>query len=221
MIGFYDYTVVLTYMSLASSTIGMMFALNGHFRLAITCLAISGLLDMFDGKVARTKKNRTDDQKMFGVQIDSLCDAVCFGFFPALLCYTIGMRGILADLVIIYYAVAAVIRLAFFNVLEMNRQKVEGGANKFYHGLPVTSIAVILPIVFLLNFLVSPKIFYWALLLTLLIVGTLFIVDFKLKKPNNKQLLILIVLVAIVLAISWYYKKYMIVHPPNIETLLN
>lgn len=215
MIGFYDYTVILTYMSLASSTIGMMFALNGHFRLAITCLAISGLLDMFDGKVARTKKDRTDDQKMFGVQIDSLCDAVCFGFFPGILCYSIGMRGYLASAVIIFYCICAVIRLAFFNVLEMNRQMKEGGANKFYHGLPVTSIAVILPIVFLLNFLISTKVFYWVLLATLFSVGVLFITDFKLRKPNNKELLVLCTLVAIVVALSWWYKQYMmILHPP-------
>lgn len=220
MIGFYDYTVVLTYMSLASSTVGMMLAINGHFRLAITCLALSGLLDMFDGKVARTKKNRSDDEKMFGVQIDSLCDAICFGFFPALLCYSIGMRGIMAIIVMVYYCIAAVIRLAFFNVLEMNRQRKEGGANKFYHGLPVTSIAIILPIVFLSNFVLSEKIFYWALLATLIVTGTLFIVDFKLKKPNNKQLLALVLLVSFVLGIAWCYNQFVVAHPPQIEPLL-
>ncbi len=220
MIGFYDYTVVLTYMSLASSTIGMMFALNGHFRLAITCLCISGLLDMFDGKVARTKKNRTDDEKMFGIQIDSLCDAVCFGFFPGIICYSIGLRGYLADTVIIFYAIAAVIRLGFFNVLEMNRQQTEGGSNKFYYGLPVTSIAIILPIVFLLNFVLAPNVFYWVLLLSMLTTGILFILNFKLKKPNNKQLFLIVSLVAIVLAITWFYKQYMVAHPPLIENLL-
>ena len=69
MIGFYDYTVVLTYLSLVSSIFGMTQVIDGHFRTAILCLALSGLLDMFDGKVARTKKNRTADQKLFGVQL--------------------------------------------------------------------------------------------------------------------------------------------------------
>lgn len=220
MIGFYDYTVILTYMSLASSTIGMMLAINGHFRLAMTCLALSGLLDMFDGKVARTKKNRTDDQKMFGVQIDSLCDVICFGFFPALLCYLIGMRGALAIVAILYYCTAAVIRLAFFNVLESNRQLRESGANKCYHGLPVTSISIILPIIFLLNFVLPGKAFYWAILLTLVIAGTLFIVDFKLKKPNNRQLLFLVVLVAVVLSFSWWYNQFVVPLTPYIETLI-
>jgi CDP-diacylglycerol--serine O-phosphatidyltransferase len=100
MIGFYDYTVVLTYLSLVCSVFGMTQAIDGRFRTAIVCLALSGLLDMFDGKVARTKKNRTDDQKLFGVQIDSLCDVVCFGIFPAMICYVLGVRGIIGGIVI-------------------------------------------------------------------------------------------------------------------------
>ncbi len=215
MIGFYDYTVILTYMSLASSTIGMMLAINGHFRLAMTCLAISGLLDMFDGKVARTKKNRTNDEKMFGVQIDSLCDAICFGFFPGVLCYSIGMKGYLAVAIIVYYCIAAVIRLAFFNVLEINRQMKEDGSNKFYHGLPVTSISIILPIVFLLNFVLEVKMFYWVLLATLFATGTAFIVDFKFRKPSNKELVIIVLVVFVVVLWSWWNKNYIMTHPPT------
>ena len=79
MIGFYDYTVVVTYISLVSSILGMFCAIDGKLPLAVFCLAFSGLCDMFDGKIARTKKNRTDDEKSFGIQIDSLCDIVCFG----------------------------------------------------------------------------------------------------------------------------------------------
>ncbi|MDD6920232.1 MAG: CDP-alcohol phosphatidyltransferase family protein [Eubacteriales bacterium] len=215
MIGFYNYTVILTYMSLASSVLGMILAFNGHFRLAIMCLALSGLFDMFDGKVARTKKNRSEDEKMFGVQLDSLCDVVCFGFYPAILCYSLGMRGYVAIAVIVFYVTCAVIRLAFFNVLEINRQKVEGGANKFYHGLPVTSIAVILPIVFLLNFMMSIEMFYLVLVFTFAITGLAFIIDFKLRKPNNKELFILVIIVAVVVIASLNYRNYVMIHPPT------
>ena len=71
-IGFYNYTVVLPYMSLLSSVVGMTEALDGRFGNAIACLVASGICDMLDGKVARTKKDRTEDQKNFGIQIDSL-----------------------------------------------------------------------------------------------------------------------------------------------------
>ena len=92
MIGFYDYTVVVTYISLVSSILGMFCAIDGRLTLAVFCLAFSGLCDMFDGKIARTKKNRTDDEKNFGIQIDSLCDVVCFGIFPVMICYCLGVN---------------------------------------------------------------------------------------------------------------------------------
>ena len=209
MIGFYSYTVILTYLSLAISMIGITQVVEGHFRMAILCLALSGLLDMFDGKVARTKKNRTDDEKLFGIQIDSLCDMVCFGAFPALFCYYLGVRGLLGVFAVSYYCICSVIRLAFFNVLEAKRQSVEGGANKFYHGLPITSMAIILPISYLLNFAVDESVFRWILFALLFIVGTFFIVDIKLKKPSNKFLAILVLVVGIaVIVIITFSKKY-------------
>lgn len=67
MIGFYNYTVILTYLSLVSSALGIYFASGigesgSHPEYAIVCLMLSGLFDMFDGKVARTRK-RTDEEK--------------------------------------------------------------------------------------------------------------------------------------------------------------
>lgn len=214
MIGFYNYTVVLTYMSLTSATIGAILAVNGHFRLAIVCLALSGLFDMFDGKVARMKKDRTFEEKMFGVQIDSLCDCLAFGFYPAIYCYLIGVQGKVGIIAIVFYVLAAVIRLAYYNVIEISRQQSEDGGTKYYHGLPVTSIAVILPIVFLLNFFTSDTMFYWILVLTLFATGTAFIVDFKFRKPTNKELLVVVLIVAVVLAGSMMYKKYIPAEPP-------
>ena len=63
MIGYYNYTVILTYMSLVSSVLGIFLSMGVgnigiHPEYAIICLMVSGLCDMFDGKVARTKKNQ-------------------------------------------------------------------------------------------------------------------------------------------------------------------
>ena len=74
MIGFYDYTVIMTYISVVSSMIGIFCAVTDHISAAVCCLAFSGLCDMFDGKIARTKKNRTEEEKCFGIQIDSCWD---------------------------------------------------------------------------------------------------------------------------------------------------
>ena len=208
LIGVYDYTVVLTYMSLLSSVFGMTQAIHGDYKQAIFCLAFSGACDAFDGRVARTKKNRTEDEKNFGIQLDSLCDVVCFGVFPALICYLLGGRGVIGLPIVFFYCLCAVIRLAFFNVLEAKRQRSEGGATKVYRGLPVTSISFILPMAFWLQFLMSDRAFLILLHVLLALVGFLFILDFPLKKPGLKQILAMIAVMGVTVAIIFAYTRY-------------
>ena len=77
MIGFYNYTVILTYMGLASSLIGIYLAMSGsHITMAVIALMISGLCDMFDGKIARATKRRYS----FGVL--SRYSGGCSGRYP-------------------------------------------------------------------------------------------------------------------------------------------
>lgn len=212
MIGFYNYTVILTYMSLLSAMIGMTFASAGRFSLAVLCLALSGFFDMFDGKVARRKKDRTDNEKLFGIQLDSLCDVVAFGAFPGFLCYTMGLKGSLGLLAIGFYCICGVIRLAFFNVVETNAFFSEEEHEKVYHGLPITSIAVILPLVSLVSFVLPAKLYQLVLVVMLFAVGILFIADFKMKKPSNKVLAILVGVVTVailfILVFSWYRLRH-------------
>ena len=207
LIGFYDYTVILTYLSLISSAFGMTRAIHGDFKAAIFCLALSGACDAFDGRVARTKKNRTADEKNFGIQLDSLCDVVCFGVFPALICYMLGVRGGMGLPILAFYCLCAVIRLAFFNVLEASRQKNEGGGNKVYRGLPVTSISFIMPIAFLFQIFMSDAAFLIMIHVLMALVGFLFILDFSLKKPSMKQLLMMIAAVGITVAIIFAFNR--------------
>lgn len=208
MIGFYNYTVILTYMSLVTALTGMTFAYGGHFPLAIFCLALSGFFDMFDGKVARSKKDRTDDEKLFGIQLDSLCDAVAFGAFPSFLCYSMGARGTLGIIAIGFYCICGVIRLAYFNVTETNNFFSGENHEKIYHGLPITTIALVYPLVFLTGFFLDEKVFYVVLTAMMFIMGTLFIADFQIKKPGGKKLAILVIIVAAVILLSFYTEKY-------------
>ena len=208
LIGFYDYTVILTYISLISSVYGMTQAIHGDYKEAIFCLAFSGICDAFDGRVARSKKNRTADERAFGIQLDSLCDVICFGVYPALICYLLGVRGTIGLAIVFYYCLCAVIRLAFFNVMEEKRQKTEGGANKVYRGLPVTTISFILPLFFWLQFLMSDYVFLILLHGLLILVGTLFVLDVPLKKPDIKTILIAIAAVIVTVFIIQTYTKF-------------
>ena len=194
MIGYYSYTVVLTYMSLVSSVLGMFFALgieDGCPRpdIAIVCLMVSGLCDMFDGKVARTKKNRTEEEKKFGIQIDSLCDAICFGVLPAVIGYSVGMRDCGDIPILILFPLCAVIRLAYFNVNEEERQQKTEDVRKVYEGLPVTSVALILPVIYSFHKDIGYDNFPMVYGTALLIIAIAFITRFKLKKPSMKTML--------------------------------
>ncbi len=188
-IGFYDYTVVLTYISLFFAMLGIFQADRGNFTLSVICVALSGVCDAFDGAVARTKKNRTEDEKNFGIQLDSICDVIAFGVAPAMICYFMGVNKGAGLILVFLYVLAALIRLAFFNVLEIKRQKAEGGCAKYYVGLPVTSISIILPIVYAFKFVLRGNHFLIILRVMLAAVALLFVSNFKIKKIKFDNLI--------------------------------
>lgn len=215
MIGFYDYTVILTYLSILSGTTGIILCLNGigHPYLGMFFLLFSGLCDTFDGKVARMKQDRTEEMKLFGIQIDSLADLIAFGVLPA----CIGMAmfrsrmqmqvfsgpkiALLQDYPIIYqsvltvvailYVLAAMIRLAYFNVMEASGGNRNEDGEKTYTGLPVTSAALIFPAVLLLHVLVKADLTltYFGIMI---LVGILFLARFRIKKPKNSTIAIML-----------------------------
>lgn len=195
MIGFYNYTVILTYLGLLSSVTGIFLAcgvgnLPASPKYAIVCLMISGLCDMFDGKVARTCKKRTEQEKQFGIQIDSLCDLVCFGILPSVIGYSVGMKNWLDIPVLIFFPLCAVIRLAYFNVTEELRQKKTSEIRKVYEGLPVTSVALILPLLFSFRNDIGAEIFPAVYGIVLSVIAIAFITRFRIKKPGMKSMFI-------------------------------
>lgn len=202
MIGFYDYTVILTYMSLASAVSGMACAATGHPIWATLCLLFCGLCDMFDGKVARAKKNRTEEEKAFGIQIDSLSDIVAFGVLPAVIAITVTGGAWYICVAAVFYVLAGLIRLAYFNVTEEMRQRTTDEVRKNYAGLPITSAALIFPTFYcavavycmsvdnitILLSLFAEKLLPGLLCGLMLLTATLFIVPIKVRKPGTKTL---------------------------------
>ena len=197
MIGYYSYTVVLTYLSAVCAFIGMTQVTQGKIKIALYCLMACGTFDLFDGKVARTKKNRTDNEKTFGIQIDSLCDVLCFGMFPAMINYYIcdGSCKILSYISSAMLVVCAVIRLGYFNVMEQERQKSTNENRKTYQGLPVTSDAVIIPFAYILKELANKQlnspICDTVFSIVVLLIALFFVIDVSIKKPNNKEVVVL------------------------------
>ena len=117
MVGIYNYTVLMTYFGVVSAVVGIGLAMYGRTSMAIVCLMISGFCDLFDGSIARTRQ-RTENEKKFGIQIDSLADMICFGVLPAAIGYSVGMTKWFEFGVLALYVLAALIRLAYYNVTE-------------------------------------------------------------------------------------------------------
>lgn len=218
LLGFYDYTVVLTYMSLLSAGIGIFVSLQGegHPYLGIFFLMICGLCDAFDGKVARTKKDRTEMEMKFGIQIDSLSDLVAFGVLPACIgnamiriCPTLEelpqknsdgrfmlSLTVLLFCIMLLYILAAMIRLAYYNVEEEIRQKNETEARKYFCGVPVTSAALVFPTILLMQYILPLDVtmVYFAFMMLL---GFLFLSNIQIKKPGFKGVMIMVIIGAI------------------------
>lgn len=199
MIGFYNYTVWLTYLSMISSVVGISFAIdyaaNGDGKMiiiAVVCLLFSGLCDMFDGMVARTKKDRTDEEKSYGIQLDSLCDVVCFGVFPAIIGYCIGATAWWQITILAFFALAGLIRLAYFNVTEESRQKVETGKRKYYEGVPISVSPLVVALAFCFKNSLSSECFTVLYTLLILVNGVAFIAPVKIKKPGKAGIITLI-----------------------------
>jgi len=196
MIGFYNVSVILTYLGVVSAVWGMTAAFHGNFKVAMFCLMLSGLTDMYDGTIAKRVK-RSDDAKKFGIEIDSLCDLVCFGAFPVVIGFSLGMDHWYARITYMLYILGAVIRLAYFNVTEEQRQASTAARRKHYQGLPVTSVALILPIVYQIRRF-YPEQFAYIYVLTIFIIALLFVIDFKVFNPGKKCMLGFVVIGAVV-----------------------
>lgn len=194
MLGVYNYTVILTYIGMLTGLAGIGLAMRGGLPWALLCLLLAGLCDMFDGTIASTKKDRTPQEKRFGVQIDSLSDLICFGVLPAAIVFAADHGRIVAAVVSGLYVLCALIRLAWFNVDEEERQDAAGGGRRtLYLGLPVTTVALFLP-----TLLGLARLMCWPLgavgIALLAVMAVAFLVPFKLAKPGLAGKLVMLLI---------------------------
>jgi CDP-diacylglycerol---serine O-phosphatidyltransferase len=108
---------------------------------AFVLLPAALLCDVLDGFVARLNPRR---QSRLGADLDSLADVISFGVAPAILGFTLGLRGGWDMLILTYFVVCGVSRLARFNVTAGALTDVETGKVKYFEGTPIpTSIAIV------------------------------------------------------------------------------
>ena len=97
--------------------------------------------DVLDGYVARLSPKR---QSVLGADLDSLSDVISFGVAPAVLGFTLGLRGGWDMLCLTYFVVCGVSRLARFNVTAADLADTDTGKVKYFQGTPIpTSIVIV------------------------------------------------------------------------------
>ncbi len=192
MLGYYNYSVILTYLSLVFAAIGFSNVLNGGENgvfAALICLLFSGVCDMFDGAVAKRCK-RNDEEKLFGIEIDSLSDLVAFGALPAVIGLRLAGSTPLAPIAAGMILLSSVIRLGYFNVQEFSRDRSEKLLH--YTGLPVTTVAILYPALLLLNLIFKAPYAIWAPG-SLILLAALEVSRLPVKKPYGKAKGVLVI----------------------------
>lgn len=174
-------SVILSYVGLVFAIIGMYICVTtGNILHALSCLIVSGVCDLFDGKVARMCK-RTKDEVKFGIQLDSLVDTASFVAFPIIILLTIGLTDWYQLPVLALFAICGIARLGHFNCLVEDSDKPVD----YYTGLPVTAIAMILPLLYLLSYIIPSNIYSIVLTILIGVNALLNILTIKVKKPRG------------------------------------
>ena len=194
-------SVLVTYLGIIFAIIAMYFSFTkiafaeiNYLRYSLVFLILAGICDMFDGKIARMCK-RTNEEKEFGIQLDSLADTVNFLCLPVIIMLSLGMNTDFDVIVYCLFILCGISRLGYFNVNASLENPV-----KFYSGLPVTSTAIIYPLVGLLHGQIPIHIFQTVLIIVTIITAMLFVLKVKVPKFKGAAYIIIPIL-AILLSV--------------------
>ena len=170
-IGYYNKSIILTFIGLFCSIFGISFCFKGDIDIALVLMIISGICDCFDGYVASLVK-RSKEEKLYGVELDSLVDTVCFGVFPIILGLSLGYNNIYNVIIYCIYLFSGITRLGYFNIDVDNK--------KCFKGLPITTVSFILPFIL---FVTRNEV---VMMISYLVLSFLFLYNFKINKVSLK-----------------------------------
>ncbi|MFF2754238.1 CDP-diacylglycerol--serine O-phosphatidyltransferase [Psychrobacillus sp. NPDC058041] len=153
---------MITIANLAFGGAAIMATMNGHYTYSVLFIFVAGLLDRFDGMVARKFQLESE----LGKQLDSMSDIISFGVAPALLLYALVLKdfSVAGMIITVIYIACGGFRLARFNISE---------PNGYFTGLPITVSGVILTLsYFAINYVPSVSYMFLFILLAFLMIST-------------------------------------------------
>ncbi|HYP32183.1 MAG TPA: CDP-diacylglycerol--serine O-phosphatidyltransferase [Burkholderiaceae bacterium] len=110
-----------------------------HIYFACALIPAALVFDVLDGRVARWRQQSSE----LGRELDSLADVISFGVAPAAIAYGCGMQGLWDRVVLVFFVVCGVSRLARYNITAVKLS--EGGDKvKYFEGTPIpTSLLLV------------------------------------------------------------------------------
>ena len=170
-----DLPNICSLVGLLCSVLAIYCAIIGMFHAAMIGMIWAVFFDWSDGIIARNMKGRTEEQGLYGAQLDSLIDVVSFGICPAIVLLSYGNFSpwyIPGAFIII---AASVIRLSYFNVFGLVDKST-------YMGFPLDNNVIILVFTFLFSGLFSQVVFSIVIYILLILLAALNVSSLKTPK---------------------------------------
>lgn len=200
---------VFTIFNLFLGYIAVLQIIKHNFITACYLIILSVVMDGFDGTIARITKTESN----FGMQLDSLVDAVTFGFVTSVFIYVWGFQGVQPQNGKIFgfiFLSAGIIRLARFNVLK----EADAFPSNTFIGLPIPVAALsILSVVLICKEPIQEQSYLILFSLYIILIAFLMVSNVRyrtMKKINSKHNLLILFIVAILVALAIMYPSYTI-----------
>lgn len=127
------------FVSLASLVCGFLAIVQSvrqDFMGAALLIIAAAFFDWLNGEVAGLIQRKGN----YGIELDSLTDAISFGVAPAIFGYFLGLKDNLSLVVFIIFISASILRLARFNIIKKEAHYVLG--------LPTTANGIAIPMLY-------------------------------------------------------------------------
>lgn len=104
---------------------------------AALLIPVAIVFDVLDGRIARWRHTHSP----MGRELDSLADVISFGVAPAAIAFAVGLNTIVDQIVLMYFAVCGLSRLARYNITA-EELATPSGAVRYFEGTPIPSSVV-------------------------------------------------------------------------------
>jgi CDP-diacylglycerol--serine O-phosphatidyltransferase len=108
-----------------------------HVYLAALLIPVALVFDVLDGRIARWRHRASP----MGRELDSLADVISFGVAPAVIAFSVGLNTLVDQIVLAFFAVCGLSRLARYNVTAESLSGATGKV-KYFEGTPIPASVI-------------------------------------------------------------------------------